>query len=476
MGWFSDILRRGQRTQVRPVVRAKYDSAQNTAENRKHWANADALSVNAGMTAAVRKTLRERARYEVANNSYARGIVSTLANDVVGTGPRLQMRTDDPIANSNLEALWDEWATCVGLSEKLRVMRAARAESGECFAVLARNDNVACEIKLDLRLIEADQVAFPTGTSGQAGAVDGVEYDAFGNPIAYYVLRAHPGSGSSLAMEADRISADSVLHYFRVDRPGQGRGIPDLTPALPLFSQLRRYTLAVLAAAETAANFAGTLETDAPAGGEADPVEPMDTIELERNTLLTLPAGWKMGQVKAEQPTTTYGDFKRELLNEIARCLNMPFNIAAGNSASYNYSSGRLDHQTYYKAIRIDQQHMEERVLDPILGAWIGEAMLLSDLMPPRLRASEQFPHEWFWPGSEHVDPEKEANAARTRLETNTTTLAAEYARQGKDWEAEVRQRAREFALMQQLGLPTSSAQQAQYPQQGGNNGGTPNG
>ena len=31
-------------------------------------------------------TLRNRARYEVANNSYARGIVLTLANDVVGTG------------------------------------------------------------------------------------------------------------------------------------------------------------------------------------------------------------------------------------------------------------------------------------------------------------------------------------------------------------------------------------------------------
>ena len=38
------------------------------------------------------------------------------------------------------------------------------------------------------------------------------------------------------------------------DRPGQARGIPDITPALPLFAQLRRFTLAVLAAAETAAD------------------------------------------------------------------------------------------------------------------------------------------------------------------------------------------------------------------------------
>lgn len=33
--------------------------------------------------------------YEIANNSYARGISLTLANDIVGTGPRLQMRAVD---------------------------------------------------------------------------------------------------------------------------------------------------------------------------------------------------------------------------------------------------------------------------------------------------------------------------------------------------------------------------------------------
>jgi hypothetical protein len=31
-----------------------------------------------------------------------------------------------------------------------------------------------------------------------------------------------------------------------------------------------------------------------------------------------------------------------------------PFNVAAGNSSGYNYASGRLDHQTYFKAIRVD--------------------------------------------------------------------------------------------------------------------------
>jgi capsid protein len=237
-----------------------------------------------------------------------------------------------------------------------------------------------------------------------------------------------------------------MIHIFRADRPELHRGIPEITPALPLFAQLRRYTLAVLAAAEAAADFAGILYTDAPASGEADAVEPMDLIQLERNMLLTMPGGWKMAQLDPKQPATTYAEFKREILNEIARCLNLPYNIAAGNSSGYNYASGRLDHQTYYKAIRVDQAFIAARVLDRILAVWLREYALTRDLDIPAV-------HQWFWDGQEHVDPFKEANAQRLRLESNTTTLSQEYARQGLDWEAELRQRAREKALMRELGL-----------------------
>ncbi|MBU0637688.1 MAG: phage portal protein, partial [Planctomycetes bacterium] len=92
------------------VVRGKYDAAQTTHENRRHWANADHLSPDAAMGADVRRVLRSRARYEVANNSYAKGIVLTLANYVVGTGPRLQMLTDDPDANRLIEREFMRWA------------------------------------------------------------------------------------------------------------------------------------------------------------------------------------------------------------------------------------------------------------------------------------------------------------------------------------------------------------------------------
>ena len=451
------------------VVRARYDAATNADDNRRHWANADGLSANAANSPEVRRVLRNRARYEVANNSYARGIVLTLANDVVGTGPRLQLLTDDSEANARIEKAFMQWAKAIGLAEKLRTMRMARAEDGEAFAIFTSNERLPGDVKLDLKLIEADQVTTPDLTSPRPGTVDGIVFDPAGNPIEYHVLKQHPGDSRYVIhslSDFDRLPAEAVLHWLRIDRPGQCRGIPDIMPALPLFAQLRRFTLAVLAAAETAADFAGILYTDAPANGEADAAEPFEPIELEKRALLTMPGGWKMSQMQAEQPATTYAEFKRELLNEIARCLNMPFNVAAGNSSGYNYASGRLDHQTYFKSIRVEQMHLESAVLDRILAAWLDEAVLIPGLIPAGLPPIAFWPHQWFWDGHEHVDPAKEANAQATRLANHTTTLADEYARRGLDWETQLKQRAKELSLMQQLGLTTATAQPTSEPDQ----------
>ena len=89
--------------------------------------------------------------------------------------------------------------------------------------------------------------------------------------------------------------------------------------------------------------------------------------------------------------------------------------------------------------------------MDHIFTAWIKEAALLSTFAV--LRTSHDPKLQWIFDGAEHVDPAKEARAQAMRLDSNTTTLAYEFARQGKDWEAELRQRAKERELMKDLGL-----------------------
>ena len=79
---------------------------------------------------------------------------------------------------------------------------------------------------------------------------------------------------------------------------------------------------------------------------------------------------------------------------------------------------------------------------------------MIEGFLPQVLRAqSSDWSRQWFWDGWEHVDPAKEANAQATRLQSHTTTLAEEFAKKGRDWEAELRQRGKELALMSELGL-----------------------
>jgi len=450
----------------RRQVAATYDNAATTTDNSRHWANADHLSATAANSLAVRKKLRNRSRYEIANNSFARGITLTLANDTIGTGPRLQLGTPDPDANHRIEAAWEQWSRAANLACKLHTLKLSKTGDGEGFATIATNPAIRSRVKLDLELFECDRITDDYLFAGESdNREDGIEYDAHGNPSKYHVLRSHPGDESfAISYQADPIDAANMIHLFRADRPGQRRGIPEITPALGLFAELRRFCEATIAAAETAADIAGAMETenapiDADDGDVEEAIEAGDAFELERRLFLTLPRGSKLHQMKAEHPSTTYVEFVGAVLREIARCLNMPFNIAAGDSSGYNYASGRLDHQTYFLAIQIERFVFETQVLDRLLSAWWEEAILVADLIPPGLRnIGFDLPHQWRWDSRKHVDPVKEATAAKVLLANNATTLARLYGDAGLDWETELRQRAKEVALCKELGLTTAQA------------------
>ena len=447
------------RTPPRQVVKARFDAAQTTTDNHRHWAAADHLSADMEASPEVRRTLRQRSRYEISNNSYAKGLVQMLANDTIGTGPRLQMLSGDEKFNDEVENAFSKWADAVHLPAKLRTMRMARCQDGEAFAVLATNPKVRHEVKLDLMLVEADRISGDLKWIEDDRSVDGVTFDQWGNPVSYRVLKYHPGDIRYMpGDEAVRIPAEYMIHIFRQDRPGLHRGVPELTAALPLFAQLRRYNLAVLSAAEAAADFAAILYTDAPPNGESDEVEPMDSIPLERNMMLTVPAGWKMGQLDPKQPAANHSEFVKIILSEIARCAVTTYGTLAGDFSGHNYASGRLDNQIYHKSILVDRSFWESEVLNRIFEVWFRE-YLLTTMQP---FATER--HTWFWDGFPHVDPSKEASAQEKRLSNNTTTLAAECAKDGRDYMSVLHQRAKEIKLMKELGIPVSGESPAETP------------
>ena len=430
-------------------MRAKYDSAQTTDENRRHWANADNLSARAANSPGVRTTLRNRSRYEVGNNTYAKGMGETLANHVIGTGPRLQIIGVPKSDATAVEAEFKAWCREVGLGEKLRVLRMDKYQSGEGFMGLVTNPTLDCPVELDVRTVEADRVADPYLLAAtDPRQVDGIELDGFGNVAQYKVLRYHPGDMlTQIDTTPEMVPASQMCHWFTSTRSGQYRGIPEISTALPLFAQLRRFTLAVIFAAEFAANAAGMLETAASADSDEPEGVPFETMDVERGTLMTLPPGYKLNQLKAEQPTTTYAEFKREILKEIARCIGMPYNIAAGDSSSYNFASGRLDHQIYLTMIWIERDHCENIVLWKIWKAWIREARLIEGYLPASLAKGAIPDVQWYWDSIDLGDPSKTASTRDISIRNGTGSLHRFAQEDGTDLETEMQANADAFGV-----------------------------
>lgn len=433
-------------------LRARFDAAQTNKDNVRHWSAADYFSADQEARPEVRRILRMRSRYEVANNSYAKGLVQMLANDTIGTGPRLQLLTEDEAFNDEAESQFAKWADAIGLAWKLRCMRMARCQDGESFAVLSSNPQIRHPVKLDVTVIEADRISGEHTWLNDNTSVDGISFDTWGNPVSYRVLKYHPGDAMyGTGSESIQVPAEYMVHTFRHDRPGLHRGVPELVAALPLFAQLRRYNLAVLSAAEAAADFSAILYTDAPPDGETEDVAALDAIPLERNMMLTVPAGWKMGQLDSKQPTANHAEFVKVILSEVARCVCSTYGSVAGDFSGFNYASGRLDNQIYHKAILVDRSRWETDVLNRIFYLWLKEYLLLK---PHRSITEEEERHFWFWDSFPHVDEQKVATAQEKRILNGTTTLAAECAKEGLDYMAVIRQRAKEIKLMRELGIP----------------------
>jgi len=454
----------GRTVALQKLVKGSYDAAQTNADNREHWKWTDSLSADAAHDPGTRRILRERCRYEVANNCYAGGVVKTLAHDCIGTGPRLQALCESAEGktlekeNEFVEREFGDWLTEVTLADKLRTLRMSKCSSGEGLGFITTNDRLEHPVKLDYVNRECDRLCSPYMYSFGENIVDGIELDELGYPVRYHIQRSHPGDSWGSQSEFDVKLAASVIHIFNVDRPEQHRGIPELTAALPLFALLRRFTLATVQAAEAAADIALYLEqaVNELAQEYTESADAFDEIPIVRGMLMSLPAGSKIGQAKAEHPGTTYDMFKREILAEIGRILNVPINVISGDSSRHNFSSGKLDHLPYITALAVEQEKFERLVLDRLYRLWIQEAVLIEGYLPQSLRMTGvRFNRNWMWQGTDRtIDELKKANANAVDLANNTATLAELYAKKGKDWRTQLLQRSKEVQFMRDNNIP----------------------
>ncbi|EPP2914045.1 TPA: phage portal protein, partial [Pseudomonas aeruginosa] len=111
-------------------------------------------------------------------------------------------------------------------------------ESGECFIRLRpRRPEDDLAVPLQLQLLPAEFVPVEKNEVARNGNLirAGIEFNALGKRVAYWMYRRHPGDSAVMAAgynQLVRVPASEVLHVFEPLEAGQLRGVPRLSRVL----------------------------------------------------------------------------------------------------------------------------------------------------------------------------------------------------------------------------------------------------
>ncbi len=406
--------------------------------------------------------LRDLARDLVRNNPYAESARATIVDHTVGWGITAKPRQANQPALEAWQA-WTESRDCdadgrhdfAGLQ---KLVMSTVVESGEAIVRRRRRrleDGYA--IPLQLQVLEPDHldtsITRPTAGGGQI--VQGVEFDALGDPVAYWLFPTHPGasvSGSSLFSPARRIPAADVLHVFKAKRPGQVRGVTWFADVLLRFKDFDEFEDATLMKQKVAALLAvvtSDVDGSAPGLGTPDDTASPMTDALEPGAIINAPPG---RTIQVVQPPTVreYADYCATTLRGIAAGLGVTYEDLTGDYRGMPFSAARMSRLRHWA--RVDDwrwQLLIPQFCDPVWG-WAMEAQAI-------LQGGEVGPARWTAPPPPMIDPANEGLAIQRNVRTGIQTPSEAIRERGYDPDEFLAEYAADLAKLDALGIVLDS-------------------
>lgn len=422
-----------------PFMQRHWEASETNRLNQAHWQRAQDREINEWLREQL-TILRTRSLYETRQNAVLSGITKTLSEDVVGPdGPQLEVQSDNDAYNEALERVWREWFSAPTFRPdlsgaallKLWVRNLPRC--GEFLARIATDELAAGPVQMRLLPIPPRRLESPSG-SGPRNCL-GVEFDAYDRPIRYWIKEY---SGDGYSYQHVPVPPDLILHGFMLDEEGQARGFPWFTPALDPAADLRDYDVQVQDAARQAADQSGMLYTDRE---DAPLWTAPESTTVERRTWKMAPPGWKPFVYPATNPPVQYPDFRAERQRETGLPMGMPLLMIRLDSSKHNYSSARLDTQTYNLAIAslqawLSGTEQSTGFLNRLVQVIEVEARMS---IPALRRKPPKVTNVWTWKPRPHVDPAKEADAETISLENRSDSLIGVLAARGVSLDSHIK-------------------------------------
>ncbi|WP_199797603.1 phage portal protein [Pseudazoarcus pumilus] len=335
-----------------------------------------------------------------------------------------------------------------------------------------------------IMLVESDRLSTPIGMESRENIRGGIEFDQFGAPTHYHVLKRHPGDAlmglagviaGSRVMEWDRIPAFTpwgrrrVIHLHDKERTGQSRGKPIVAAVMREFKMAGDYASNELKASVANSLVAAFLESDLgesagvlfgedPRGAWAESVKQTKRMrKLEGAAVIPLPAGARLSSFTPSRPNAAFEAFMLASLRHIAAGLNIPYELLVKDFSQTNYSSARAALLEAWRYFNGRRRWLVDYWLRPIYELWLEEAVNAGEIDAPGFYDNRYAYSRcrFIFGGRGWVDPVKEAQASVLRMAAGLSTLEQECAEQGLDYEDVLDQRAVEQRLRAERGLST---------------------
>lgn len=415
--------------------------------------------------AAAGSLLRDRMRDLVRNNALAAQAVQVLVNNMVGYGIRPRAASGSKARDKKVMALWNEWdrhcdahghTTFAGL--QVLAVR-GMIEGGDMFA-LRRTTRAGGRVPLQIELREADHLdsARFDHPQGSGRITQGIEYDAHGRRIGYWMFPTHPGDtqpGQWRSLESVRLPADMVAHLFERQRV-QSRGVPWGTPAMRALQDLGDWQDAELTRKKIEASAVGVIfgdldDTNRSIGLSVKDAHGEAVDQFEPGMFLFAEGG---KDVKFNDPKATPGirEWNLVQMHIIAAGFRVPYALMSGDMSQSNFSSTRAGLNEFRRMI--EQVHWQ--IIIPMfcqrIWEWFCEAAWTAGLID-----TPDVPVEWGTPKFESVNPKQDAETDLLEVRAGFASLPQMVAKRGYDTDGILEETAEVMKKVDALGLVLDS-------------------
>lgn len=460
VGYFNP--RRGlQRHYLRQALQRAYEGASKTDGWKPRRAGASANTDHA-MDAAE---LRARSRALVQNVPYVAQGLRVLVAQTVGGGIE---PTWSGVHGDRLNTLWNRWVgecDADGRQNYYGLQASAyraMVQDGEVLLRLRwRRESDGLAVPLQLQLLEIDWLdSTKTGAGGQRGhtVTNGIERDALGRLVGYWLYDQHPGDQRTSLRSLMRaggtshfVPASDIIHLHSVERPGQGRGFPRAAPIIARVRDLQVYEdaeqarknlesrLSVLASGDLS-------QFDNALGGEA-PKSTTELGSLAGGQLIQLPPGMTTTVVEPKA-APGYVDYLKWQLHLIAAGFGVPYESMTGDMREVNFSSARVRLIDFRREVEMEQwTHLVPNLCAPVCHAF-ERAAVLARSVPEGPFVLDHATPKW-----DYVNPAQDVRADLDEISGGLSSISEKLRRRGYKPDQVFAELATDIEKLKDLGL-----------------------